>query len=438
MENLDLIPPTIALLLNEDLGDLNNVSDFAKRYQRIHTEVARQAEWSLDQFRYFNESEKIPNSLVITASAGLNPFSAHGICSARDCRLATARQVARTLGLYADTVVVPDSFSPDAALGRPPSTEAAFEILRNHVLVLRELEPLIRAGIIKFRRGESRFCSSCHQKFQTEVTEGVERFVDQWNPDIHTRIINGSIVVEIRNADDGVAAFVHPLTRSEKKELKTGAALQDIGRRAYLYDLTRNVQRTLLDLRFSERMKSPLFSTARRQLLSVKALDYTQVKEDDLGSWEAARSVVLPWIADLTVEQVLRLRSEAAKALPAFRERFVRKVSSPESGADSVKDTIDELRYEAVELETELRALNPASEAMFRNVNGALGITASVYGFAAGAVPAAAALGGLITLLGYLHTASRKDAQEKELLVSKPAYVLLKAKEITGHAPSQA
>jgi hypothetical protein len=101
----------------------------------------------------------------------------------------------------------------------------------------------------------------------------------------------------------------------------------------------------------------------------------------------------------------------------------------------AVADAIEELRADAAEVEAELKALSPGAEETFRNVAGVLGITIAVYGFVGDALPPGVALGGLMSLLGLLHTSARNDQHKEAQLVSKPAYVLVKAKELLEHAP---
>ena len=432
MNPSDIIPPTIQLLLTEDLGDMEDLDDFARRYRRIGKELTRQAEWSLENFSYYDKNTAVGRSLVVTASAGLNPLSIHGVCSARDCKLNTTRQVARTLGLYADVVTIPDTLS--LMLADPHKlTRRDLFYLSNQILVLQELAPMIREGVFRFWSGEIPLCEIHHRAFVREVDEGVARLVKEWKPELRVKVEGPFLVVEVLDSDVDTPIFTHRLSPKEKKRLASGVPLSDLGDELYFDQLNSSVRGCLMDLNFSEHAKSTLFSTSRRELLALKAFDYSSPALTNVAAWEKARSIQLPWISELSVEQVLSLRKAASKALPAFRETFVRRLIAPDSSAESVGEAINELRAEAAELEAELKSLNPASEATFRNVNGALGITASVYGFAAGVIPPAAALGGLITLLGYLHTSARKDEQDEVKLRSKPAYVLLKAKELAAH-----
>jgi hypothetical protein len=128
------------------------------------------------------------------------------------------------------------------------------------------------------------------------------------------------------------------------------------------------------------------------------------------------------------------LRQEAQHALPAFRGTFVSHVASPNATPSSIEERIEKLRENAFEVERELKALNPAAEAQFRNIAGSLGITISVYGFAASIAPPAIALGGLMTLLGLVHSSARHDQQKLDELKAQPGFVLLAAKQLKEHA----
>ena len=292
---------------------------------------------------------------------------------------------------------------------------------------------MIRGGVFRFWSGQIPLCETHHSAFVGKVDEGVARLVKGWKPELRVQIEYGVLSVEVLNSDDSTPVFIHPLSAAVRERLADGVPLSELGHDLYLDHIKSSVYQTLTDLNFSEHAKSTLFSTSRRELLALKAFDSSSPALTDVAAWERARSIQLPWISELSVEQVLSLRKEASKALPAFRETFVRRLTARESSVNSIAEAINELRAGAAELEAEFKSLNPASEAMFRNVTGALGITAFVYGFATGAIPPAAALGGLITLLGYLHSSARKDEQDEVKLRSKPAYVLVKAKELAAH-----
>jgi hypothetical protein len=167
-------------------------------------------------------------------------------------------------------------------------------------------------------------------------------------------------------------------------------------------------------------------------MLSLNALDNgSSPTLKELDKWEQARSIQLPWIKKLSAQEILTLRAEADRALPRLREKVMQIVTSPTANPS---DAIAELRYEALEAEVEINAINQSRGTHFRNVSGILGITMAVYGFAADFIQPATALISLSTLLGLLHTSARKDEQDLARQQSPPGYVLLKARELAQHA----
>ncbi len=434
MDDTPYIPPSIKLLIEEDLGDLTKPEDFSRRYRRLAKELAQQAEWSYEHFDYFDERSKSPGPLVVTASSGLNPFSPHGLCDSPACRIHAANQVARTLGLYADVVTIPDSFSYALADTTKP-TPSQLRWLATLIRVLRELAPMMRAGVIRFWSGRMPLCATHHNEFVNKVDAGVSTLLRDLTPELDATMAGDFIHINGGRLHDPPLHLVRKLTQKDKQRLKAGTSLKELARKIYVEDVKRSVHAALTDLRYSEKISSSLFSTSRQELLALRKFDSDAPGLSDIAAWEKACSMQLPWISKMSVQQVLTLRQEASRALPAFRETFVRQITRTDGNVEPVASAIEQLRAEAAELEAELKALNPQSEATFRNVAGALGITVSVYGFAAGFAPTAVALGGLMSLLGLLHSSARKDEQDEAKLLSKPAYVLVKAKELVEHAP---
>ena len=141
--------------------------------------------------------------------------------------------------------------------------------------------------------------------------------------------------------------------------------------------------------------------------------------------------VELPWVNRLAPSEIVHLRQEAGVALPRLREKMLRAFMP----GNTVKpqDVIAELRVDAAEVEAELKSLNLRRGSRFRTAAGILGVTMSVYGFAAGFATATTALGSLMSLLGLLHVSARKDEQDSIKTESRPGYVLLKAREMLQH-----
>jgi len=434
MNDKSHIPPAIRLLAEQDLSYFSSPRDLFKQYNRIAKEVASQAEWTCENFDYFDHKSKQPGSLIITASGGLNPFSEHDICSQPACRTHAALQIARTLGLYADVVLIPDVLSYSLADMRKP-THAQMEWILTQMLVVKVLYPLIEAGVIRFWSGSMAVCRNCQKLLKKQIKEGTAILADELHKYIHVEIKGDLICIRTTGMMEGPTIFIRELKQEEKRKLKSGVSLNTLAKKIYCKIIEERINNTLCDLRFSEAASSMLFSTSRSELYALRSYDKDAPAISNLAVWEKTRSIQLPWVNEMTPQQVVDLRDAASKALPGFRETFVRQIASPSASIESVANKIDELRNDAIEVEREIAALNPLSEDNFRNLAGALGITVSVYGFAAGFTPPAVALGGLITLLGLVHTSSRHDELEKAKLVSQPAYVLVKAKELIEHAP---
>jgi hypothetical protein len=130
---------------------------------------------------------------------------------------------------------------------------------------------------------------------------------------------------------------------------------------------------------------------------------------------------------------VLALREEADSALPALRASFVQEIVRSNGKVRSIADAIDKLRAEAADVERELSASTIGPEQAFRATYGLLGMGVTIYGLASG--QPAAATAGLLSVLGLLHQSGRKDHQALAMAKSHPAYVLVKAKELSEHAP---
>ena len=171
--------------------------------------------------------------------------------------------------------------------------------------------------------------------------------------------------------------------------------------------------------------------------MAARHFDIGRPAYRDIQAWESARTTSLPWIPDLSMTQILRLRDEADTALPKFRERMTRLMGS-EQAAPNPQTLVSELRDEAAEVENELRALNKPGKDRTRTAQGLVGLAISVYGYAAEALSPGMALGGLMALWQQIHKSHAEVEQQHAQIISKPGYVLVKAKELLRHSDKSA
>ena len=107
----DDIPPVIRLLLDANLLASGDAATLARKMTRLLPELRRQARWTVENFRYFEPSDAPAGALVATTNGGINPFAVAGVCWDSGCKAWTALTMARTLGLYADIALVPDTLT---------------------------------------------------------------------------------------------------------------------------------------------------------------------------------------------------------------------------------------------------------------------------------------------------------------------------------------
>jgi hypothetical protein len=165
----DGLPPAVQIVLTEDLDDFSTRS-FSARWKRLAPELRRQSRWTLENFRYSDEAADNHDQSFfdVTASGTMNPLSVSSVCVTPICRQHAADQLARTLGIYADTVAIPDMLTRSLAQEVTPGhrhAAQAEERAAGQIAAIKRLRPLIANGIVRFRSGYSQFCPTHEQQF---------------------------------------------------------------------------------------------------------------------------------------------------------------------------------------------------------------------------------------------------------------------------------
>jgi hypothetical protein len=197
--------------------------------------------------------------------------------------------------------------------------------------------------------------------------------------------------------------------------------------------LREHVETLLGDMLSARQLGGVLASGSRLGLLALKRTEAAAIAPNEVEQWEALRTVRLPWVDHLSASEILRLREEAAAALPRLRSLVAQKLAAPGNNEQQLKQLLAELRDQAIEVKAELDNLKWYRERGFRTLSGTLGISVAVYGLAAGFVTPAVALGSLLSMLGIVHSAERQDERDHAKIISKPGYVLMKARELAHH-----
>jgi hypothetical protein len=430
---LERLPPVVQILLAESPSEADK-RDPTKYIRRLLPELRRQAEWTMKHGDdYYLGTEERPDGLVIDPASGLDPFSTHGKCGEAACRLHNADLVARTVGLYADCAIVGDHFTDHVLLSERWSHYDNY-LLFSNLLVLRRLKPMLEAGVFRFTSNFGAYCRRHSEEFKAKVKVAADEAVKLSASGLHLVVRADRVEVHTSEPLGSPLVFTAPMTKKLKKKVEKAHDLKKLTVELFAPVIYDEVHETLFKMRRATPFRAVTFSNSRVSLRAARHFDAESPSAAETEIWEASRSANLPWVSDLTPTQILELREGAHRALPRFRERMGRGLTggSREEAAKVIRD----LREEAAEVEAELRALDARGESRFRNLSGILGMTVSVYGFAGEFLAAGAALTGLGTLLGLLHAAGHKERQSLEKLVARPGYVLVKAKELTEHAPA--
>lgn len=425
----DRLPPVIAILLDEAPPD----DDFASTrrwYRRLSPEIRRQAEWTLGHYSYAHP-QKTAASLVAAPAVGLDPCRSDAKCILSECRMKATRQFVRTVGLYADHVVLADE--PTLRLLTTPrfSVDQAYQFATT-ARILHELRPMIDAGLISFRDLGVPYCKTHYKQFESAISGATNEILEDLKVPLSFEVQEQSIFIDL--------AELYGYPQIQKRSTMRGSSHLN---RKQLENMALRVLRdsaeflagdTALVARDASEFKGTLISSSRISALLLRKLEGNAPNSSLLDSWELARSVDLPWVRELSVQGIVRLREEAADALPRLRETLGTAMQGDGISGNDVANRVHQLREEAAEVKSELKALRSRHESSFRNAAGLLGLTVSVYGFGADILPAAASLGSLMTLLGLLHNSEQKDFAEVQRIRSKPGYVLVKAQELLDHA----
>src|SRR6266540_3719423 len=182
------LPPTVEFLLREELHAVSSAKELHKRLKKgLLKELRAQAEFTLQKWAYpASVREEPTGDLAIVPSGSMNPVSAQQKCASEGCRIQSARDFARSIGLFADLVVVPDEFS---ALLLHKHRDGDRELnLFNALSVLAELLPFLREGILRFHRPGMFLCTRCHKETVDQVKEVTRFLMESTAQELHIRL----------------------------------------------------------------------------------------------------------------------------------------------------------------------------------------------------------------------------------------------------------
>src|ERR1019366_6740107 len=267
----DDIPPVIRLLLDANLLASGDAATLVRKMNRLLPELRRQARWSVENFRYFEPCDAPAGALVATTNGGINPFAVAGVCWDSGCKAWTALTMARTLGLYADIALVPDTLTRYLASWRRPADNYRF--FTAHILVLRILEPMIRSGVIRFWPGSIPVCKPCASVLGSTIDHAALDLLHKTRKPPIATINRGLLSVAVEGPFADTIFYTKQATVTGRRTVKSARGAKAIGRAMFLEAVEHSIWSAMLDLYYSSFAHASLFSTHRQQLLALNALD---------------------------------------------------------------------------------------------------------------------------------------------------------------------
>jgi len=165
--------------------------------------------------------------------------------------------------------------------------------------------------------------------------------------------------------------------------------------------------------------------------LFLSSLDNVHIKNNEIEQFEAMRSINLPWVGQLDINQIIRLREEAYLSLESLRTHIT--VGFMQGGKQKVKDIVTEVTAKIPELKQEILAKEFVKKSQNRHTFdiGLLGIPLVFYGLAsANPIAAVGGVAALIASISHLHEGEKETKGKEAKIITSPAYALLKAKDL--------
>jgi hypothetical protein len=115
------------------------------------------------------------------------------------------------------------------------------------------------------------------------------------------------------------------------------------------------VGHVVFDMSTAAMSRSAFAAGSTLEAAFIASLEDAAPSTSEIQKWEALRSIELPWVRDLSVEQIVQLRQDAGPALEHFRASMAGRINQQgRSDQSAVEAFVSDLRLQAVEVQNEL------------------------------------------------------------------------------------
>lgn len=408
------------------------------------TSVAKEGAFA---YEYCDENKEHDPGLNITLGGSLDILHpVMGTCSNPECRRKEALNIARTAGLFANKIYIADHLSAYLAGDSDGEFYGDIRNIKLMVEVVKTFAPLINENIIELRTPFVKYCKDCIGNIKTEINIFLDSIIDA-DANINITCIDKyrDVNLVLVNNNDlnrlcGIASFTVEIPNYEKSFLKK-LALHDVltircrdnqyifgAMQELLEDILMNVTSSIDS---ANKTSSLFLSKSELDTLFLASVDRNTPPQRDIDTWEAMRSINLPWVGELDIPQILMLRHQASASLESLREKL--SLEFMQGGEKKATEVVLELTLKIAELKQEIMAndIVKKSSKRYSAGFGSLAITLVMYGLASN-VPAAAvgSVAALLAALAHMRTSEKEQEDKNAKILTSPAYALLKAKDL--------
>lgn len=372
----------------------------------------------------------------VMPSTHLNPMSEYYKCPSYDCRLQYADDFARRYAIFSDQVVIPDTFSE--RLTTIDNLELNF--LKTNIDVIRHFAPLIDAKILTFTPSGARICQNCYEEKVTSFREKVESIIETTDFFILPSKNDIEIISKtlFSGTDMGWRIPMKELDPSHQKlfpmnnkYLRLKGKYLEILRPHLVSLFVREYKTTYVDAIIAKRETSLMLNGME---LTHFCSSHAYSTGPTLPSHnEASKTFSLPYLSDLSMEQIVRLRADASESLSSLRCLLEEKVLlNPSGSTDSeIPGIVKDLREEIVSVKKKLLTKDIKKRKNFDGSLTILGTSMVLYGVATKTPSVTvAAIASLIASINIMNTNKNNHEQTECEIKTNPAYALLMAKEM--------
>ena len=448
-----LLPPALEFLASEGCTTLESPQQLVQvmSTRRFIKDLYDQTSSTLSSFDYEDWSKSTKEGSRLALGPALDPLADEGKCQKPKCRLSHAENIARSIALYADRIVIPDSIT-SAIIRAEGDPKRLGGMLHLPLRVLNKLMPLINAGIVCFGAPVHALCLGCTRENDRLTAKAIDDLTDLFLESQFEISVayKGNKVARLSLSSPLLDAAEHRLCAQISLPSRQAHTLLDRvkGGRAGLLpksvmnglrkQIRRHISHDLANVLFSNltatRSSSTFGAGSQLEALFLSSMDGRSQDPSEVEAWELMRLVKLPTLRELSVEESVQLRSEAGPALHRLRALLADCLNARAPEQSNVADIVRELQVEAAEVESELRTQSSRGNRRVDALIATGSLMLVLYGVLARDSPTAlSVLAATLSLLAARHQVNRQEQVETDRIKSRPGYVLLRAKELVQH-----